>query len=103
MSKVTLHAIIRTLVERDGRDCQICRPPMYFDAPYEGLKGQKIQSHPCAPTVDHIVPVSQGGRRGELDNLRLAHKLCNQSRNARAAPDPAHLQKVSRLVAELRL
>jgi 5-methylcytosine-specific restriction endonuclease McrA len=103
MSKVTLHSVIRMLVERDGRRCQICHLPMYFNAPYQGLKGRRRQTHPCAPTVDHIVHVSKGGRRGELDNLRLAHKLCNQGRSNRAKPSSAHVQKVARLVAELGL
>jgi 5-methylcytosine-specific restriction endonuclease McrA len=53
--------------------------------------------------VDHVVHVSRGGRRGELDNLRLTHKLCNHGRGDRSIPDAAHLQKVARLVAELGL
>jgi 5-methylcytosine-specific restriction endonuclease McrA len=103
VSKVTLHDVIRTLVKRDGRRCQICHLPIYFNAPYQGRKGEKRQTHPCAPTVDHVVPVSKGGRRGKLSNLRLAHKLCNQGRNVRSMPDSAHLQKVAWLVAELGL
>jgi len=103
MSKVTLHAFIKTLIERDGRRCQICCLPIYFNAPYQRTRGGSRQTHPCAPTVDHIVPVSRGGRRGELSNLRLAHRLCNQSRSARDTPNPLHLSKVARLVAELGL
>ncbi|HME81716.1 MAG TPA: HNH endonuclease [Candidatus Eremiobacteraceae bacterium] len=103
MSKVTLRSVMRTLIKRDGKRCQICHLPIYFNAPFVGRNGEKRQTHPCAPTVDHIIHVSKGGRRGELDNLRLAHRLCNLGRSDRDTPYPAQLQKVARLVSELGL
>jgi|ERR1700686_1732898 len=103
MSKVTLHSVIRALIERDGKRCQICRLPLYLNAPFVGAKRNKRQTHPCAPTVDHIRHVSRGGRRGDFDNLRLTHKLCNHSRNNGSVPKEEHVKKVRRLVTELGL
>ena len=93
--------MIRTLVKRDGELCQICRLPIYFKAPFLATEDGWRQSHPCAPSVDHIVPISKGGRRGELSNLRLTHRLCNHSRSNRGAPSQKHVEKVARLLAEV--
>ncbi len=32
---------------------------------------------PLSPTVDHIIPVSRGGDPTDIDNLQLAHFICN--------------------------
>lgn len=34
--------------------------------------------NPEAPTVDHIIPVSRGGHPSAIDNLQLAHAMCNR-------------------------
>jgi len=52
---------IELLVERDGPDCFLCGE--------EFGKNQKM-------TIDHWIPKSAGGSE-DLDNLRLAHKICN--------------------------
>lgn len=31
------------------------------------------------PTIDHLVPISKGGRHN-IENLRLAHRSCNAQR-----------------------
>ena len=58
----------RTLIgERDNWTCYLCSTPIRLDvgAP-----------HPLAYSVDHVVPLSAGGRDA-LDNLRCAHLRCN--------------------------
>ena len=51
-----------------------------------GICGQPVDKslkapHPLSPSVDHIIPVSQGGHPFDLDNLQLAHLVCNQKKN----------------------
>jgi len=52
---------IELIIERDGPDCFLCGE--------EFTKNQKI-------TIDHWVPKAAGGSE-ELENLRIAHKICN--------------------------
>ena len=61
---------IKNLWQRDGGTCYLC-----------GLATTKANSRNTrlAPTRDHVVPVSLGGQNTS-DNLRLAHKLCNEKR-----------------------
>ena len=33
---------------------------------------------PMSPTVDHIVPLAKGGHPSDLENLQLAHWICNR-------------------------
>lgn len=33
---------------------------------------------PMSATVDHIIPVSRHGHPSALDNLQLAHRVCNR-------------------------
>lgn len=37
---------------------------------------------PLAPTIDHVIPSSRGGS-DDLDNLKLAHAVCNTARGDR--------------------
>jgi hypothetical protein len=53
--------------ERDRWTCQLCRKPVRRD---------KVVPHPQAPTLDHVVPLSQGGTH-EPANVQLAHYRCN--------------------------
>jgi hypothetical protein len=59
--------IKKTLRERDGDFCSICRGRMSFT-------GKKTR--PISATIDHIIPKSKGGKDG-LPNLRLVHSFCN--------------------------
>lgn len=61
-----------TIYERDGWRCHIC--------------GRKINQHtrcphPMAATLDHIVPLAEGGKHMKV-NVRAAHFLCNAKRQA---------------------
>lgn len=61
------------IFERDGWKCGICRQKVAPNLRYPD---------PMAPTLDHIVPVSEGGLN-EAANLRLTHLRCNCSRKHR--------------------
>lgn len=64
----------RTLYKRDGGICWICGGMCDINAdPNSDLY----------PSVDHIVPQSLGGK-DTLDNVRLAHRICNTRRSNRA-------------------
>ena len=54
--------------------CALCDKPMLrnrFEAPHGKVWAKQ------RATLDHIVPVSKGGR-DDLDNLQLAHARCNK-------------------------
>src|SRR5690606_29241704 len=61
-----------------GDNCWLCGKPMKFDNP------RRI----TGATLDHVLPRSRGGRNG-IENLRLAHKCCNEKRGAPASLDAA--------------
>lgn len=37
--------------------------------------------HPMSPTIDHIIPIAKGGHPSDLDNLQLAHYVCNMAKS----------------------
>lgn len=61
------------IAARDRRRCGICRRPVLMT---------RLVPHPKAPTIDHVVPLSQGGD-DVRSNVRLAHFLCNATRGNR--------------------
>lgn len=63
---------LRRVAERDGWVCQICG---------EVVPDQPYGARDDDPTIDHILPLSRGGRH-ELANVRLAHNRCNWQRGA---------------------
>lgn len=67
----------QAVYSRDGGNCQICLSPVDFSAHY---------MDDSAPTLDHIVPRAHGGV-DSINNLRLAHRLCNCARGARVEAD----------------
>jgi 5-methylcytosine-specific restriction endonuclease McrA len=60
------------IAARDRYTCGLCRKsvPMTLRVP-----------HPKAPTIDHLVPVSDGGDDTRA-NVQLAHFICNSRRGA---------------------
>ena len=54
--------------------CAICGRPVDM-----GLK----PPDPMSPTVDHIIPVSKGGHPSDINNLQLAHRICNGMKSDR--------------------
>ena len=67
----TRHADL--LIERDNSTCGICNMPVDDTKPYP---------HPQSLTIDHIIPRSLGGGN-EIDNLQLAHAVCNSTKQDR--------------------
>lgn len=55
------------LYRRDGGVCQLCRKKVSLRAKANG---------PWSASIDHIVPVSQGGEHS-YRNTQLAHLRCN--------------------------
>ncbi|MGR6320784.1 HNH endonuclease [Micromonospora soli] len=61
------------IFERDGWRCQICRRMTDRTAP---------RFHPRSPTLDHVIPLSQGGPHTRA-NTRCACFECNSKRGDR--------------------
>ena len=59
------------IFERDGWCCQLCGEP---------VPHQANNRDPDCPTVDHIIPLSQGGPDVAY-NLQTAHSRCSIERN----------------------
>lgn len=57
---------------RDNYICRLCLKP---------LNMQATVPHPLAPTIDHIHPISIGGKH-EPSNVQAAHFLCNSSKGS---------------------
>lgn len=36
---------------------------------------------PMSPTVDHIIPINKGGHLTDINNLQLAHWICNRMKS----------------------
>lgn len=64
---------------RDGLDCAFCSQPINPDAPH---------LDPGELTIDHIVPLSQGGEPFALSNLAPAHRHCNRQAGDKRAVLP---------------
>lgn len=57
--------------------CAICGQPV----------DMSIKSpHPMSPTVDHIIPCAKGGS-DDLENLQLAHRVCNRNKSDKMPTD----------------
>ncbi len=63
------------IAERDRKICALCHGPVDMSL---------AVPHRQAPTVDHIVPLSEGGDDTPA-NVQLAHFTCNSSKGARGS------------------
>lgn len=52
--------------------CGICGNPVDFTKKYP---------HPLSPCIDHIIPVAKGGHPSDIENLQLAHWICNREKS----------------------
>jgi len=66
-----------TLFTRDGWRCHICGKRVRQNLP---------GNHPAGPTIDHLIPLSQGGDHSYA-NTALAHRRCNVANGVRAVGD----------------
>ncbi|WP_196217855.1 HNH endonuclease [Streptomyces blattellae] len=67
-----------TLVEIAARDrarCGLCGGRVAM---------KRVAPHPKAPTIDHVVPVAEGGDDTRA-NVQLAHFRCNSAKGARGS------------------
>jgi hypothetical protein len=69
------------IFERDGWRCQICKRKVRRDVDV---------SHRLAPTLDHIIPLADGGTH-EPSNVQCAHFRCNSVKGDRHANDQLRL------------
>lgn len=74
--------LITRLIARDGDRCGICAGKLDR---YENTASAE------AVTVDHVIPISHGGR-SEMGNLRLAHRRCNQGRGDAWDPESDRIE-----------
>jgi 5-methylcytosine-specific restriction endonuclease McrA len=52
--------------------CGICGHPVDFNAKFPD---------PMSPCIDHIIPIAKGGHPSDIDNLQLAHLICNREKS----------------------
>lgn len=69
--------LAQRVFDRDGWRCYLCG---------RGTDRTVSAIDPAAPSVDHLVPLSQGGSDG-IDNLRCACRRCNMAKGQRKLLD----------------
>ena len=52
--------------------CGICGREVDFSFKYP---------HPLSPCIDHIIPIAKGGHPSDIENLQLAHWICNREKS----------------------
>jgi 5-methylcytosine-specific restriction endonuclease McrA len=65
----------RKIYERDRWRCHLCR---------RVVRRSAVVPHPLAPTIDHVIPLAQGGTH-EPANCATAHYRCNNTKGARGS------------------
>lgn len=69
------HAVnLSYIIERDHGRCGLCHKPV------RAKRGRR------GPSIDHIIPLSVGGTH-TLDNVQLAHLVCNWIKNNRGGDE----------------
>jgi hypothetical protein len=71
--------------DRDGWLCGICQDIA------RPVDPDPDAPRALSPSIDHIVPVSAGGRHAR-SNVRITHLWCNVERNSGETPDPAYMR-----------
>ncbi|MDO5016550.1 MAG: HNH endonuclease signature motif containing protein [Eubacteriales bacterium] len=62
----------RRVILKTQETCGICGRPVDKTLP---------AGDPMSATVDHIIPINKGGHPSALDNLQLAHWICNRQKS----------------------
>lgn len=65
---------LESLFKRDKGICHICGKPCDYED--YTVDGDVFIAGNWYPSIDHVVPVSKGGRHS-WENVKLAHRLCN--------------------------
>ncbi len=82
---LTRQEIIDICSERDGYFCYLCEmngeKKKFFD--------QSTPGREC--TIEHVLPLARGGT-WDIDNLKLAHRSCNQEKGDRIFLDDGTLE-----------
>jgi len=52
--------------------CGICGKPVDMSLKYP---------HPMSAVIDHIIPVAKNGHPSDIENLQLAHWICNRQKS----------------------
>lgn len=76
--------IVEYLADRDGTKCVLCNRHVDITLP-SGTRGSDM-----GPSVDHVIPRSQGGT-DDMANLRLTHWKCNRQRGNRGGNEQLRL------------
>ena len=69
------------VIARVGRRCHLCKKLARLDVGH---------LHPLAAEVDHLIPISKGGKN-VWDNVAIAHRACNMKKGNKAAGDQLRL------------
>lgn len=77
---------LRKRVAAMGLPCHICGKPIdYSLTTWTDPKDGRTKRHPMSYELDELIPVSKGGSPFEFDNVRPAHRICNQRRGNRTS------------------
>jgi len=76
-ASIVTHFNPKEIFMRDGWKCQICGGMVLKRA---------VVPHPMAPTIDHIIPLAEGGTH-EPKNVQCAHFICNSKKRDKAVND----------------
>lgn len=73
---------LRKRVAAMGLPCHLCgRPIDYSLTTYADPADGRTKRHPMSFELDELVPVSKGGDPLDPENVRPAHRICNQKRS----------------------
>lgn len=80
---------LRKRVASWGLPCWLCNRPIdYSLTTWVDPKDGRIKRHPMSFELDEVVPVSRGGDPLDINNVRPAHRICNQKRGNKMKPKP---------------
>lgn len=68
--------------------CALCGQPVDKNLKYP---------HPLSATVDHIIPLTKGGHPSDIENLQLAHFVCNRQKADKLPQEKMQQQESSEI------
>lgn len=76
----------RKIIYASQNTCGICGKEVDFSIRYP---------HPQSACIDHIIPVSKGGHPSDIENLQLAHWICNRQKSDKLQDETANKSRGS--------